>query len=411
MSTAASAGGNRAVALSVAAAALGYFVDLYDIVIFGVVRVASLDDLGITGADNTSWGIHLLNLQMIGMLIGGVLWGVLGDTLGRRTALLATIGVYSLANIANGFVTSVEQYAVLRFIAGVGLAGELGMGVTLVAELMPAKHRGYGATAISFLGLLGALAASYVGVLLPWRVAYFVGGGMGLLVMALRWYGLRESAMFAARQAQSHAHRGDLLRLFGSLPAAGKFLAVTAVGVPIWYVSALFVNLAPEYGRALRLDAPLSVAEALRWQAIGLAIGSAATGLLSEWLRSRKRVLYGCCAALVALLALLLGLDGASVGAYCAVMFAIGIAQGYWTVFITTAAEQFGTNVRATVATSVPNFVRAMVVPVTLGLKAIWDATGLIGGTLLIGALVFGAAFAALWALPETWGKNLDYEE
>ena len=400
----------QGVAFSVAVAALGYFVDLYDIVIFGVVRVASLTDLGITGADNTSWGIHLLNLQMTGMLIGGVAWGVLGDKLGRRTALLATIGLYSLANVANGFVTNVEQYAVLRFVAGVGLAGELGMGVTLVAELMPARYRGYGTTVISFLGLLGALTASYVGVLFEWRMAYIVGGVMGLAVMAARWYGLRESELFTARRAQAQ-HAGDVRLLFRSAATTGKFLAVIAVGVPIWYVSALFVNLAPEYGKALDLTEPLSVAQALRWQAVGLAIGSALTGLLSEWLRSRKRVLYGCFAALVAGVGVLLSLDGASVTAYCVVMFAIGLGQGYWTVFITTAAEQFGTNIRATVATSVPNFVRAMVVPITLGLQAIWGATGLIGGTLLIGAVVFGLGFLALFGLQETWGKNLDYAE
>ena len=400
---------NQGVAFSVAAAALGYFVDLYDIVIFGVVRVKSLTDLGITGAANTSWGIDLLNLQMIGMLIGGVLWGILGDKLGRRTALLATIGMYSLANIANGFVASVEQYAVLRFIAGVGLAGELGMGVTLVAELMPAKYRGYGTTVISFLGLLGALTASYVGVLFEWRMAYIVGGVMGLAVMAARWYGLRESEMFAAHKARGH--QGDLRVLFKSAPTFGKFIGVIAVGVPIWYISALFVNLAPEYGKALALTEPLTVAQALRWQAIGLAIGSALTGLLSEWLGSRKRVLYGCFAALLGLVGLLLSLEGQSTTAYCVVMFAIGLGQGYWTVFITTAAEQFGTNIRATVTTSVPNFVRAMIVPITLGLKAIWDATGLIGGTLLIGVAVFGLAFLALYHLQETYGKNLDYVE
>jgi MFS transporter, putative metabolite:H+ symporter len=400
----------QGVAFSVAAAALGYFVDLYDIVIFGVVRVASLNDLGITGAANTSWGIDLLNLQMIGMLIGGVLWGVLGDKLGRRIALLATIGMYSLANIANGFVTNVEQYAVLRFVAGVGLAGELGMGVTLVAELMPAKFRGYGTTVISFLGLLGALTASYVGVMLEWRMAYIVGGVMGLVVMAARWYGLRESEMFTARRGAAQ-HQGDLRLLFRSGATFGKFCAVIVVGVPIWYISALFVNLAPEYGKALNLAEPLSVAQVLRWQAIGLAIGSAATGLLSEWLGSRKRVLYGCFIALLALVGVLLNLDGASVAAYCAVMFAIGLGQGYWTVFITTSAEQFGTNIRATVTTSVPNFVRAMIVPITLGLKAIWPSTGLVGGTLLIGAAVFGFAFLALYALQETYGKNLDYSE
>jgi MFS transporter, putative metabolite:H+ symporter len=400
----------KGVAFSVGAAALGYFVDLYDIVIFGVVRVKSLTDLGITGAANTSWGIDLLNLQMIGMLIGGVLWGILGDRLGRRTALLATIGMYSLANIANGFVTTVEQYAVLRFVAGVGLAGELGMGVTLVAELMPAKYRGYGTTVISFLGLLGALSASYVGVLFDWRNAYIIGGVMGLVVMAARWYGLRESDLFVANRAQAR-HQGDLRVLFRSWPTFGKFLGVIAVGVPIWYISALFVNLAPEYGKALALTEPLTVAQALRWQAIGLAIGSAATGLLSEWLGSRKQVLYGCFAALVALVMLLLNLEGQSVTAYCIVMFAIGLGQGYWTVFITTAAEQFGTNIRGTVTTSVPNFVRAMIVPITLTLKAIVDTTGLVGGTLLIGGVVFLLAFGALYALRETYGKNLDYAE
>jgi len=347
---------------------------------------------------------------MIGMLIGGVLWGVLGDKLGRRTALLATIGMYSLANIANGFVVTVEQYAVLRFIAGIGLAGELGMGVTLVAELMPAKYRGYGTTVISFLGLLGALTASYVGVLLEWRVAYIVGGVMGLLVMAARWYGLRESDMFTAGRAQAR-HQGDLRVLVRSAPTFLKFVAVIAVGVPIWYISALFVNLAPEYGKALALTEPLTVAQALRWQAIGLAIGSALTGLLSEWIGSRKRVLYGCFGALVALVLVLLNLEGQTPGIYCAVLFAVGLGQGYWTVFITTAAEQFGTNIRGTVTTSVPNFVRAMIVPITLGLKAIWDTTGLVGGTLLIGAAVFALAFIALFHLKETYGRNLDYTE
>ena len=400
----------QGVAFSVAVAALGYFVDLYDIVIFGVVRVASLNDLGITGAANTSWGIDLLNLQMIGMLIGGVLWGVLGDVLGRRTALLATIGMYSLANIANGFVTTVEQYAVLRFVAGVGLAGELGMGVTLVAELMPAKHRGYGTTIISFLGLLGALTASYIGVLFEWRMAYIVGGAMGLVVMAGRWYGLRESAMFAASRGQSHG-QGDLRVLVRKGSTLVKFLAVVAIGVPVWYVSALFVNLAPEYGKALALSEPLTVAQALRWQAIGLAIGSALTGLASEWIGSRKRVLYACFGALAALILVLLGLEGQSPTVYCAVLFAVGLAQGYWTVFITTAAEQFGTNIRATVTTSVPNFVRAMIVPITLVLKAIWDTTGLVGGTLLIGGVVFALAIVSLASLRETWGRDLDFRE
>jgi putative MFS transporter len=401
---------SRTVVASVIVAALGYFVDLYDIVIFGVVRVASLNELGITGAANTAWGIDLLNLQMLGMLIGGVFWGVIGDRFGRRFALLATITVYSLANIANGFVTTVEQYAVLRFIAGVGLAGELGAGVTLVAEILPARFRGYGTTVISFLGLVGALTASFVGGYLHWRMAYFVGGGMGLAVLAGRWWVLRESAMFEAHKAQAIG-QGDLRLLFGRLDNLGRFLAVIAVGVPIWYVSALFVNFSPELGQALNLAGPLPVADVLRWQATGLALGSAASGLISEWLKNRRGVVLGFIASMMLLTGILLSLEGRTPQLYCLLMFVMGLAQGYWTVFMTLSAEQFGLNIRATVTTSVPNFVRAMVVPITLLLKVLLPGLGLIKAVLLIGVAVYALALLALYSLKETYGKDLDYFE
>ncbi|MGH8528283.1 MAG: MFS transporter [Nevskiales bacterium] len=396
----------QGVAFSVAVAALGYFVDLYDIVIFGVVRVASLNELGITGQENTDWGIALLNLQMIGMLIGGLAWGVIGDKLGRRFALLSCITLYSLANLASGFVVTVEQYAWTRLIAGFGLAGELGAGVTLVAELLPKNRRGYGTTVISFLGLVGALFASYVGAEFHWRTAYIIGGLMGFAVLAGRWWGLRESQMFA--EHKGGATQGDL-RLLLKPPTLLKFLAVVAVGVPIWYVSALFVTFAPEYGKALNFGEPLKVADVLRWQAIGLALGSGFSGLISEWMHSRKRIIYVCFAAL------LLGLAGLmqteSVQPYLYLMFFIGLAQGYWTAFITMSAEQFGTNIRATVSTSVPNFVRAMTVPITLSVKGLSVALGWIGATVVVGGVVFGVALLALYTLRETYGKDLNYLE
>ena len=392
---------------AVAVAALGYFVDLYDIVIFGVVRVASLNDLGITGQANTDWGITLLNLQMIGMLIGGFFWGVIGDKLGRRTALLATITMYSLANIANAFVVNVEQYAVLRFIAGVGLAGELGAGITLVSEVMPKHLRGYGTTVISFLGLVGALTASYIGSQYEWRMAYLAGGVLGLLVLAGRWYGLRESEMF--EQNRGGAHQGDLRLLVATSSTFLRFAAVTAVGIPIWYVSALFVNLSPEYGKALGFAEPLKVADVLQYQALGLALGSGFSGLISEWIKSRKRVI-GLCFAVLMVMTLML-MRSSTVASYCSLMFVIGIGQGYWTAFITMSAEQFGTNIRATVTTAVPNLVRAATVPVTLSLLALWPLIGLVPATLLIGSVVFGLAVLALWRLPETYGRDLNYRE
>jgi putative MFS transporter len=398
-----------ALVFAVAVAALGYFVDLYDIVIFGVVRVASLTELGVAGADNTRWGIYLFNLQMAGMLVGGFAWGAIGDVFGRRFALIATISVYSVANIANAFVTSVEQYAVLRLLAGFGLAGELGAGVTLVSELLPKHLRGYGTTVISFLGLVGAVTASQVGGHFHWRHAYLVGGLLGLVVLVGRWYGLRESPIFAERKGS--AGQGDVRLLLRPPARLARFLAVIAIGVPIWYVSALFVTLAPEFGAALGLAAPLKVADVLLYQAVGLAIGSGASGLVSEWLRSRKRVLYACFAALTVLTVVLMSLQGAPTSRYCQVMFVIGLAQGYWTAFITMATEQFGTNVRATVSTSVPNIVRAMAIPITFALIALKPSLGLVPATLALGAMVYGIAFFSLWSLPETYGRDLNYVE
>jgi MFS family permease len=400
----------QSLALSVAVAALGYFVDLYDIVIFGVVRVASLTAIGLSGDEVTSKGILLLNLQMIGMLLGGVMWGVIGDKIGRRFALLATIAMYSLANIANGFVNDLTSYAILRFIAGVGLAGELGTGITLVAEIMPAKYRGYGTTVISFLGLIGALTASYVGSMFDWRTAYFVGGGMGLLVLAGRFFALRESEVFTAQKQSGHK-RGDVFLILRSRKTLLKYLAVTAIGVPIWYVSGIIVTFSPEFGQALNLTRPITAAETLRWQAIGLALGSALTGIISELIKNRKKVVWGCFTLMLVLTAIILKRTGAEATFFLSAIFIIGLGQGYWTVFITMAAEQFGTNIRATVTTSVPNFVRAMVVPMTLGLASIRHELGFINGAMLIGAAVFLLAFLSLGAMKETYGRDMNFLE
>lgn len=397
----------RGLIFSVVVAAFGYFVDLYDIAIFGIVRVASLNDLGLSGEDNTRWGIYLFNLQMIGLLLGGLLWGVIGDKFGRRFALLATITCYSLANIANAWVTTIDQYAWLRFIAGVGLAGELGAGVSLVSELLPAHRRGYGVIIISFLGMCGALAAAYVGGWFHWRAAYLTGGLGGLVVLAGRWWGLRESALFEASRERGET-RGDL-RLFLRRPLFLRLLAVIAVGMPIWFVSGLLVAFAPEYGNAMGLAEPLRVAPVAIWQSFGLALGSAVSGFASEWLRSRRRVLAVCMVVILLLVVALLRQPSAA--AYVRTMFVIGVFQGYWTVYLAMAAEQFGTNIRATASTSVPNFVRGTTVPMTLAMGALAGGVGWLLATAIVGAVVFLLALVGLWSLKETFGRNLDFQE
>ncbi len=399
---------NRGMILAVIAAALGYFVDLYDIVLFGVVRIASLKDIGIVGDELISKGILLLNLQMIGMLIGGVVWGIIGDKLGRKVALLSTIALYSTANILNGFVTDINTYAALRFIAGFGLAGELGAGITLVAEILPKQFRGYGTTVISFLGLVGALTASFVGSSYDWRVAYFVGGAMGLLVLALRIFALRESEMFEEQKKSTHK-RGDILILFKSKTLMLKFLAVIAVGIPIWYVSGIVITFSPEFGTALNLSRAITAAETLKWQAIGLAIGSGLSGIISEMIKNRKKVVWFCFILMSILTVYTLNMVNASADLFMVVILVVGLGQGYWTVFLTMAAENFGTNIRATVATSVPNFVRSMVVPMSLWLNMIRHDIGLINGALLIGGIVFTVASISLYSLKETYGQEINY--
>lgn len=401
---------NNGMYLAVIAAALGYFVDLYDIVLFGVVRVTSLQSIGITGDALISKGILLQNLQFIGMLIGGVAWGIIGDKMGRKWALLATITLYSTANVANGFINDIDTYALLRFIAGFGLAGELGAGITLVSEILPKNYRGYGTTVISFLGLVGALTASYVGGSFDWRVAYFVGGAMGFLVLAMRVMTLRESAMFEQQKKAAHSH-GDILMFFRSGTLLLKLLLVIAVGVPIWYVSGIVITFSPEFGSALNLSRSITAAETLKWQAIGLAVGSGLSGIFSEWLKSRKRVVWFCFITMAVLTVALLNMADATAEMFMLVVLAVGLGQGYWTVFLTMAAENFGTNIRATVATSVPNFVRSMVVPMSLWLNFVRHDLGLINSALMIGGIVFVIAFTALWFLKETYGKDINYIE
>lgn len=402
---------NRAVRASVIVAALGYFVDIYDILLFSIVRAASLESLGVAKDDIINQGIMLLNMQMLGMLVGGVLWGVLGDKRGRLSVLCGSILLYSLANIANGLVSSVEAYAVLRFIAGVGLAGELGAGITLVSEIMARETRGYGTMIVATVGVLGGVAASLVGSYFDWRIAYFVGGGLGLSLLLLR-IGVRESGMFESLQREkADMRRGDFLRLLSSPRLALKYLNCILIGLPIWCVVAIFITLAPELGRALGMAITPTASGAVMWCYIGLAVGDLGSGYLSQRLKSRKKVMRFFMLATAILVLVFCAGRGMSSTMFYALCFALGISIGYWAVFVTNAAEQFGTDIRATVTTTVPNFVRGAVVPITLAFKAAAAPLGLLGSAALVAFTTIGIALLALHNLDETYGKELNYVE
>ena len=401
----------------VVVAALGYFVDIYDLILFSIVRVRSLNDLGITAKDAvTSEGLFLINMQMGGMLLGGILWGILGDKRGRLSVLFGSILIYSLANIANGFVQTLDQYAWLRLIAGIGLAGELGAGITLVAETLPKEKRGYGTMIVATVGVSGAMLAYWVGERFGWRNAYFVGGGLGLALLALR-VGVYESGMFEQAK-KSQVERGNFFALFTNGPRLVRYLKCLLIGVPLWFVVGILITLAPEFGEALGLTGPVTAGLGVFWCYFGLVFGDFISGSLSQLLRSRTRALQlflAFCAVMVGVY--LFALRGASPTAFYTVCFILGVSVGFWALFVTVAAEQFGTNLRATVATTAPNFARGSVValvPIFNGVAAALSTTD--GpNRILSGAVVGGVslliAFWAVSTLPETFGKDLDYVE
>ena len=406
---------SRAAMLAVIVAGLGYFVDIYDLILFGMVRTASLTDLGVPKTELLDTGVYLINMQMAGMLIGGILWGMLGDKRGRLSVLFGSITLYSLANIANGMVGTVDQYAICRLIAGIGLAGELGAGITLVSELMGKHNRGVGTTIVAALGVSGGVLAGLIGGAFPsvgavyWRNAYYIGGGLGLALLALR-LGVVESGMFSATLGKKHVSRGNIMSLF-TRKRGLRYLAVICVGVPIWYVIGVMFTFSKEIGGALGLSPEPNPARALFFCYAGCSIGGVLCGWLSQHLRSRKKALGTFIAATGLGMALYFGVGGRSAVLFYALCMYGGIASGYWAVFVATAAELFGTNLRATVTTTVPNFVRGTVPLLTLSFKGLIDSLGIVGAAIAVGAATLAIAAFGLAMLPETFAVDLDFEE
>lgn len=400
----------RTVFFTVLVAALGYFVDIYDLLLFGIVRVPSLRALGVPEDQMLTVGLRLLNFQMAGMLVGGILWGVLGDLRGRKSVLFGSILMYSLANLANAWVPNPEVYAWLRFIAGVGLAGELGAAITLVSEIMTKEMRGYGTSIVAGVGILGAVLASVIGDAFDWRVAYIVGGCMGLALLALRAVSI-ESGMFASMKEKKKVSRGRFHQLFANPQIFSRYLCCILIGVPVWFVIGILITFAPEMAKELGVQGAITGSKSIMWAYIGLSLGDISSGVFSQYLRSRKKAVLVFLLLTLALILVYVNQSGWSETAFYALCSGLGFAVGYWAVFVTIGAEQFGTNIRATVATTVPNFVRGSVVPITLTFTALRADLGIVNAALAVGLGCVALAFLALYFLRETYGKDLDYFE
>lgn len=398
---------NKQQILTIVAASLGYFVDIYDLLLFGIVRVSSLKDIGVPEEELLSQGVLLINLQMAGLLLGGLVWGILGDRKGRLSVLFGSILMYSLANLANAFVTSVEAYGFWRFVAGIGLAGELGAGITLVAEILPKEKRGYGTTIVASVGILGAVFGGLVGDLTHWRTAYIIGGVLGLSLLFFR-LGIMESKLFDHAKS-TRTDRGAFLRLLEK-ENLWKYLRCIFIGVPIWYVIGILILFSPEFGRALGLNITVSAGAAVMWSYLGLALGDLSSGLLSQWLQSRRKaVLCFLVMTLVFVGLYLLQPQETSTAYFYFLCTLLGFGTGYWAVFVTVGAEQFGTNIRATAATTIPNFVRGAVVPITMSFEALTQTMSLAQSAALVGTVCFGFAFVSLYYMEETFKKDLNF--
>ena len=396
--------------IPVIVAALGYFVDIYDLLLFGIVRLPSLASLGLSDAESSSVGASILNWQMTGLLCGGILWGILGDKKGRLSVLFGSIVTYSVANICCGFVQDPTVYKLLRFIAGVGLAGELGAGITLVSEILPKRLRGIGTSLVAGVGLLGAVVAYFTVEYFAWRVAYFIGGGMGISLLLLR-LGVFESGVFENVRADNRITKGNFLSLFTNMNRLLRYLKCIGMGLPTWFVIGILATFSNEFGKALQLPEPVKPGLSIMWCYIGLSIGDIASGFLSHLLQSRKKAVV--CLMILTFLACLYFLSGniKSNQVFYSTTLVMGLGIGYWAMFVTIGAEQFGTNLRATAATTIPNMVRGMVVLMTTAFAALKPSFDVIGAGAVVGIVCFVIGLSSILTLPETHDRDMDFLE
>lgn len=402
--------------LAVLVAALGYFVDIYDLLLFSIIRIPSLKSFGLSDDQIAKDGLFIINIQMLGLLIGGILWGVLGDKKGRLKVLFASIIIYSLGNIANGFVQNVNQYALVRFITGIGLAGELGAGITLVTELLPKEKRGIATSFVAGIGLTGAVFAFFMKQLFVqpnntgWRTCYFIGGGLGFLLLLLR-VSVLESGMFKSIE-KSNISKGNFFMLFTNKTRARKYITAIFIGLPTWYVIGILITFSKEFGSKMNIQGAIDPGKSVMFAYVAISIGDVLIGFISKWLQSRKKALYIFYVITAIGIVWFFNLNGASVSQLYFVCALLGFGTGFWAIFVTMAAEQFGTNIRATVATTVPNMVRGSLNLVSLLFAWLHaQSDNYLQAGWITGVVVFIIGIISVMLTDETYDKELNYIE
>ena len=397
--------------IAVAVAALGYFVDIYDLLLFGIIRMPSLRSLGLNEVQVLNEGETIITWQMIGLLIGGIIWGVLGDKKGRLSVLFGSILLYSLANIANGFVQTVEQYKWIRFIAGLGLAGELGAGITLVSELVSKEKRGIATSLVAGIGLTGAVFAFLIKQNFEWRTCYFIGGGMGLLLLILRVSVFESGLYYEAKE--TNVQKGNFFSFFNNGERFKKYILNILIGLPTWLIIGLLVTFSNEFGKAMDIKEKIDPGKAIMFAYVFISIGDVLIGFISNWLKSRKKALYIYYAITILFIVLYFTVQwNGSANLMYFICAGLGFGTGFWAIFVTMAAEQFGTNLRATATTTIPNMVRGMLAIAILPLfKLLRNYTTYYNAGWIIAIIIMTISIYAVYKIEETFGKDLNFLE
>lgn len=396
--------------IAVLVAALGYFVDIYDLLLFNIVRVESLRDLGLSDTLIKKDGEFIISIQMLGLLIGGILWGIMGDKKGRLSVLFGSIILYSVANIVNGFVQTTNQYALVRFIAGIGLAGELGAGITLVSEIAHKDKRGLSTSLVAGIGLTGAVAAFFISQNFHWRTCYFIGGGLGFCLLILR-ISVVESGMYNQVKEMSAVAKGNFFMFFNNGRRLRKYLLAILIGLPTWYVIGILVAFSNNFANEFNVSGKINPGKAIMFAYVAISIGDVLIGFVSHWLRSRKKALYIFYGLTIIAMGLYFTQEGGSANQMYAICAALGFGTGFWAIFVTMAAEQFGTNLRATAATTIPNMVRGALPLILLLFNWLQNFTSYVNAGLITGCVVMAISIVATLFTEETFGKDLNYIE
>jgi putative MFS transporter len=395
--------------IPVIVAALGYFVDIYDLLLFNIVRIPSLKSLGLSATDIDKKGELIIGIQMVGLLIGGIIWGIAGDKKGRLSILFGSIILYSLANIANGFVHTVNQYAIARFIAGIGLAGELGGGITLVAELLKKEQRGIGTAMVAGIGLTGAIVAFFISQNYDWRICYFIGGGLGFLLLLMR-VSVFESGMY--KSMERSVSKGNFLMFFNNGKRFKKYACSILLGLPTWYVIGILIAFSNKFAKQFGMTDEINPGKATMYAYVAISVGDVLAGLLSQLLKSRKKALYIFYILTIAMIALyFMQTSSSTASSMYWIAAGLGFATGFWAIFVTMGAEQFGTNLRATAATTVPNMVRGSLPLMLLLFNGLQNYFSYTLSGLLTGIVVMIISIIATILTEETFHKELDYIE